>query len=171
VAFKTFKKEDEDKSVWDSASPTTQQQVKAALLEGYEKETHVAVRNKICDTIADVARYCEEQNSLHLLMRNNLQIGPWGELLTPLFHSTKSPQPEHRESAFRVFASLPTLVDDSHIELLKSVFLEGLQDQAPEVRDFSFVTHKIGPPFSFQSSLRVLCPIQSISTLKDGSFS
>jgi hypothetical protein len=72
VAFKTFKKEDEEKTIWDSALEATQQQVKVALLEVYEKETQVTVRNKICDTIADVARYCEEHNSLHLV-RHGLQ--------------------------------------------------------------------------------------------------
>jgi hypothetical protein len=35
------------------------------LLDGYEKETQVSVRNKICDTIADVARECEEQNRMY----------------------------------------------------------------------------------------------------------
>ena len=62
VAFKTYKEEDDNKTVWSGASATTQQQVKAALLEGYEQETVVAVRNKICDTIADVAREGEEQS-------------------------------------------------------------------------------------------------------------
>ena len=63
VAFKTFKKEDDAHTIWRESLPATQQQVKATLLEGYEKEAVVAVRNKICDTIADVARDGEEQNS------------------------------------------------------------------------------------------------------------
>ena len=59
--------------------------------------------------------------------------GSWHDLLNALFQSTKSPEAAHRESAFRVFAALPTLVDKQHIDLLKDVFLAGLQDQAPHV--------------------------------------
>jgi len=64
VAFKTFKKEDDTETIWGAATPQTQQQVKAALLEGYERETVVGVRHKICDTIADVARDCEERSRM-----------------------------------------------------------------------------------------------------------
>jgi importin-5 len=53
--------------------------------------------------------------------------------LNALFQSTKSSEAAHRESAFRVFAALPTLVDPDHIDVLKNVFLVGLQDQAPQV--------------------------------------
>jgi importin-5 len=64
VAFKTFKKEDDTKTVWVAASENTKQQVKAALLEGYENEAVVSVRNKLCDTIADVAREGLEENRI-----------------------------------------------------------------------------------------------------------
>jgi hypothetical protein len=130
VAFKTFKNEDEQKSIWSAVSGTTQGQVRAALLEGYEKESVVAVRNKVCDTIADVARDDEEQSSMSF---DGSNIEPWNELLNVLFQSTKSPEAAHRESAFRVFAALPTLVEDEHAAVLKGVFLEGLQDHAPQV--------------------------------------
>jgi importin-5 len=49
-------------------------------------------------------------------------------LLNALEQSTKSPEPVHRESAFRVFAALPTVVPETHIDLLKEVFFQGLQD-------------------------------------------
>lgn len=61
------------------------------------------------------------------------RVEPWHELLNALFQSTKSPEAAHRESAFRVFAALPTLVDPDHIDVIKNVFLAGLQDQAPQV--------------------------------------
>jgi len=60
-------------------------------------------------------------------------IEEWHELLNALFQSTKSPEAAHRESAFRVFAALPTLVDISHADVLQSVFLAGLTDPTPEV--------------------------------------
>ena len=54
--------------------------------------------------------------------------------MNALFHSTKSSEPAHRESAFRVFAALPTLVDNEHADVLKHVFMTGLQDHAPPVQ-------------------------------------
>jgi importin-5 len=138
VAFKTFKKEDDTKTVWAATSENIKQQVKAALLEGYENEAAVAVRNKLCDTIADVARDGQEEDRMFLYVEGWLiQVEEWHELLNALFQSTKSPETAHRESAFRVFAALPTLVDISHADLLQSVFLAGLTDQKPQVPRFT----------------------------------
>jgi importin-5 len=66
VGFKTFKQEDDSQTIWEGSAESTKQQVKAALLECYEKESVVSVRNKICDTIADVARDGEEQSRKHI---------------------------------------------------------------------------------------------------------
>jgi hypothetical protein len=141
VAFKTFKKEDDTKTIWSGAAESTKAQVKAGLLEGYEKETIVTVRNKICDTIADVAREEEEESSTFTFPRILLiSVESWPELLNALFQSTKSPEAAHRESAFRVFTALPTLVDKQHTDILKDVFLAGLQDQAPQVYDAIYMT-------------------------------
>lgn len=133
IAFKTLKGDDDSRTIWNASSASTQQQIKSILLDGYEKEAQVAVRNKICDTIADVARECDEQNRMYFLWCEVDGSEPWQELLGALFQSTKSPEPAHRESAFRVFAALPTLVDKEHSEVLKTVFLGGLQDQNPKV--------------------------------------
>jgi importin-5 len=135
VGFKTFKKEDDSQTIWEGSADSTKQQVKAALLEGYEKEMVISVRHKICDTIADVARDDEENSRKAILRFENIDVcaGTWHELLNALFQSTKSPEAAHRESAFRVFAALPTLVEKQHLDLLKDVFLVGLQDQAPQV--------------------------------------
>lgn len=62
MGFKTFKKEDDSQTIWEGSADSTKQQVKAALLEGYEKEMVISVRHKICDTIADVARDDEENS-------------------------------------------------------------------------------------------------------------
>ena len=61
VGFKTFKKDDDSKTIWAAAAQNTKEHVKAALLEGYENEPAVGVRNKLCDTIADVAREGQEE--------------------------------------------------------------------------------------------------------------
>jgi hypothetical protein len=64
VGFKTYRTDDSTETIWSGATPSTQQQIKAVLLEGYEKEAVVAVRNKLCDAIADVARHDEEEDRL-----------------------------------------------------------------------------------------------------------
>lgn len=64
VGFKTYRSDNTSETIWSGATLITQQQVKAVLLEGYEKETIVVVRNKLCDTIADIARYDEEEDRL-----------------------------------------------------------------------------------------------------------
>jgi len=134
VAFKTFKKEDDTKTVWAAATENTKQQVKGALLEGYENETAVGVRNKLCDTIADIARDGQEENRMCPYVESLLiRVEDWHELLNALFQSTKSVEAAHRESAFRIFAALPTLVDTSHSDVLQSVFLAGLTDPTPDV--------------------------------------
>ena len=63
MAFKTYKREDDAQTIWNGSTESTKEQVKAGLLEGYEKEAVVSVRNKICDTVADVAREEEEESS------------------------------------------------------------------------------------------------------------
>ena len=50
--------------MWDAAQDGTKQIVKRGLLEGFEQEAVPSVRNKICDTIADVAREEDEKSSI-----------------------------------------------------------------------------------------------------------
>jgi hypothetical protein len=63
IGFKTTKNEEDTTTLWEGSAGPTREQVKAVLLEGYEQETVVAVRNQLCDTIADVARDAEENSS------------------------------------------------------------------------------------------------------------
>jgi len=76
IAFKTTKKDDDTVVIWEGSVETTREQVKAMLLEGYEKEAVVAVRNQLCDTIAEVARDAEEKSS-----RGTSNVRKRGEML------------------------------------------------------------------------------------------
>lgn len=62
----------------------------------------------------------------------------WPEILPALFECTKSPSHEHRESAFRIFTSVPDLISGQHVDILKSVFASSLRDENLHVRDFLF---------------------------------
>jgi hypothetical protein len=70
IGFKTMQKEDDTKTIWEGSAEGTRAQVKALLLEGYEKEAVVGVRNQLCDTIADIAREAEEQSSINTTLKH-----------------------------------------------------------------------------------------------------
>lgn len=51
-----------------------------------------------------------------------------------LFQCSKSINPGQRESAFRVFSSIPKIVEKEHVEVLKEIFQFGLQDENIKVK-------------------------------------
>ncbi|KAF9978604.1 hypothetical protein BGZ73_001520 [Actinomortierella ambigua] len=125
VAFKGIPTQDpnaEDVTLWDVTQEETRQAMKAHFLAGLSQEPNKSVRNKICDTIAEMARAC------------TLKEQEWPEILPALFECTKSPSAEHRESAFRIFTSVPNLISGQHVDILKSVFAQSLRDESITVR-------------------------------------
>lgn len=58
----------------------------------------------------------------------------WPELLSTLFQASKSPDHSHREGAFRILATTPTIIEKDHADLVKSVFQGGFHDEAVSVR-------------------------------------
>lgn len=59
-------------------------------------------------------------------MRDDL--GKWDALLKALFECSQSPNAAHRESAFRIFASVPELIAGHHTDAVKGVFMTSLTD-------------------------------------------
>lgn len=55
-------------------------------------------------------------------------VEKWETLPKALFECSQSPNAAHRESAFRIFATVPELISDQHVDALKSVFLTSLTD-------------------------------------------
>lgn len=55
-------------------------------------------------------------------------IDKWDSLLKALFECSQSPNAALRESAFRIFASVPELIAGQHTDALKNVFLTSLTD-------------------------------------------
>ena len=49
-------------------------------------------------------------------------------MLKALFQCSQSQNAAHRESAFRIFASVPELISDQHTDTLKNVFMGSLTD-------------------------------------------
>lgn len=55
-------------------------------------------------------------------------LDKWDTLLKALFECSQSPNAALRESAFRIFASVPELIAGQHTDVLKNVFLTSLTD-------------------------------------------
>jgi hypothetical protein len=63
-----------------------------------------------------------------LFYLDNLRLDKWDTLLKALFECSQSPNAALRESAFRIFASVPELIAGQHTDALKNVFLTSLTD-------------------------------------------
>ncbi|KAI9481685.1 MAG: armadillo-type protein [Benjaminiella poitrasii] len=117
LAYKQFSTaNDPDTHLWDIVQESTRQGVKELLLVALANETDQSTRHKVSDTIAEIARF------------DLAEGGKWDSLLKALFECSQSPNAGHRESAFRIFASVPDLIAGQHTDALKNVFLAGLND-------------------------------------------
>ncbi|KAI7854692.1 armadillo-type protein, partial [Circinella umbellata] len=107
---------DPDATLWDMVQETTRAGVRDLLLSALGNETDQGTRHKIADTISEVAKSDLGKN-----------VG-WEALLKALFQCSQSQNAAHRESAFRIFASVPELISDQHTDTLKNVFMGSLTD-------------------------------------------
>ncbi|PVZ98231.1 hypothetical protein BB558_005779 [Smittium angustum] len=105
-------------TVWSRVTADTRTQVKSMLLSSLERESDNGARNKVCDTISEVA---------------NVEDA-WPELLQALFVSSTSGLPALRESAFRIFTGCPQLLVDQNPQSVKDAFIVAFQDSSNNVR-------------------------------------
>ncbi|KAI9339498.1 armadillo-type protein [Pilaira anomala] len=117
LAYKQFTSSaNPDTRLWDMIQENTRQGVKELLLVALANESDQSTRHKIADTIAEVAR-------------SDLTDGTkWDTLLKALFECSQSPNAAHRESAFRIFASVPDLIAGQPTDAVKNVFMRSLTD-------------------------------------------
>ncbi len=52
----------------------------------------------------------------------------WPEVLGALFQASQSSEPGQRESAFRIFASTPDIIEKQHEETVLAAFIKGFKD-------------------------------------------
>ncbi|KAI9499421.1 hypothetical protein BDB00DRAFT_796249 [Zychaea mexicana] len=117
LAFKPYTTPtDPDATLWDMVQETSRSSVRELLLASLANETDQGTRHKVADTIAEVAKSDLGKN-----------VG-WDALLKALFQCSQSPNAALRESAFRIFASVPELISDQHTDTLKTVFMGSLTD-------------------------------------------
>lgn len=128
---------------------TLKDQIKSTLLIGFRSDISSLVRRKVADAISEVARDdIDVKNS-------------WPDLLPTLFDAASCPNNSLRESAFRVFASSPEVIDISLVDLALPIFNAGFEDNDDEVRIAActaFVSYFRELPRGRWSSLSPLLP-------------
>ena len=106
------------------------------LINQLANEQAPAVRNKLADTLAELAR-------------DSLSRGQsWNELSSALFQCVASDNASIRESAFRVWSGVPVMLLDMPMDQLKPLFEQGLQDAHISVRILCFICLIITHHFS-----------------------
>ncbi|KAL8951885.1 MAG: hypothetical protein Q9222_002160 [Ikaeria aurantiellina] len=96
--------------------------IRQKLLECLQSEPLPNVRHKIGDAVAEVARqYSDEGQS-------------WQELLHALFVASQSQDAGQRESAFRIFATTPAIIEKQHEDSVVPAFTKGFKDSDILVR-------------------------------------
>jgi importin-5 len=59
----------------------------------------------------------------------------WPDLLGALFQLSQAPEPDKRETAFRVFATTPGIIEKQHETVVLEAFNKGFTDDAVVVSD------------------------------------
>ncbi|KAI0394453.1 armadillo-type protein [Xylariaceae sp. FL0594] len=123
IASKTRKSEQgENAEIFISLAPEQAQIIRQKLLESLANESDRLVRNKIGDAVADVARQCSE---------NNVQ---WPEILGVLSNLSMATDPGRRETAYRVFATTPGIIERQHEAAVMEAFARGFKDTSVSVQ-------------------------------------
>ncbi|XP_054270328.1 importin-5 isoform X2 [Macrosteles quadrilineatus] len=104
-----------------SLTPEGQQQLKERLLLAVQSEQLDAIRRKICDVVAEVARNLLDDDG------NNL----WPEFLQFLFQCANGQSPQLKEAALRMFTSVPGVFGNHqtmYLNLIKQMLQQSLVD-------------------------------------------
>lgn len=103
-------------------SEPARDQIRAILLNGFTLQQSNQVRHKLSDAISEVAK------------EDASPAGTWNNLIPALFEATTNQDPSFRESAFRVFALAPELINKHYIQQALPVFNAGFEDSNDDVR-------------------------------------
>lgn len=116
--------------------------IRSGLLQCLATEQVAHVRNKVGDAIAEIARqYTDNSRFCLTTMEYMDDVDPfnadeqWPELLSALFQSSQSPDPNVRECAFRIFTTTPGIIERQHENVVQEVFGKAFRDDSVNVRD------------------------------------
>ncbi|AAS54142.2 AGL349Cp [Eremothecium gossypii ATCC 10895] len=95
------------------------EQIRTTLLKGFVSERSNGIRHKLSDAIAECAQD---------------DLPAWPELLRTLFEATKNQNPNFRESSFRIFSTVPHLINAIEITNALPIFEAGFTDTEDDVK-------------------------------------
>jgi len=99
-------------------------------LQAHANESKAAVRNKVADAVAEIARQYTDED----LLNPDGSKDTWPELLGALFQASQSTDASMRESAFRILETTPGIVERQHENVAYGVFEKGIKDESADVR-------------------------------------
>lgn len=120
----------ENKEVFLQLNHETKITIRAKILQSYANEPVHAVRHKVADAVAEIARQYTDDN----ILAPDGSRDTWQELLSALHSASISPDTATRESAFRIFETTPGIIEKQHEQAVLGVFRKGLQDDDVNVR-------------------------------------
>ncbi|KAF9143232.1 hypothetical protein BGX30_001008 [Mortierella sp. GBA39] len=119
VAFKASPNEGPTgtKTVWECVQEETRDAVRTHYLAALTQETDRSVRNRVCDTISELAHSTRTKQH------------PWPEVCPAVYACTQSKtRPDLREAGYRIMNSSPSLLSDQSAEAAITLFNAGLND-------------------------------------------
>ncbi|KAI4189513.1 MAG: hypothetical protein L6R41_001421 [Letrouitia leprolyta] len=118
VATKTRKVpgSEESKDLFTTLSQPHKEAIRQKSLDCLQNETLPHVRHKIGDAVAELARQLSDEGH------------SWPELLHALFLASQSLDAGQRESAFRIFATTPAIIEKQHEDNVVPAFTKGFKD-------------------------------------------
>ncbi|RYC60014.1 hypothetical protein CHU98_g6192 [Xylaria longipes] len=123
IASKTRKTDKGDNAeIFVSLPPEQAHVIRQKVLEALAHESDRLVRNKIGDAVADVARQYSENND------------QWPEILGVLFNLSMANDVGQRETAYRVFATSPGIIEKQHEAAVIDAFGRGFKDNSVAVQ-------------------------------------
>ncbi|KAK6633230.1 hypothetical protein RUM44_003831 [Polyplax serrata] len=109
-------------------SPENLEQIQTQILMGIQSEQSDGLRKRMCDIAAELARNLVDQDG------NN----QWPQFLQFLFQCANSPSPSLKDSALRMFTSVPSIFgnqESNYLEVIKHMLEQSLlPTQTYEVR-------------------------------------
>ncbi|KAI4202157.1 MAG: hypothetical protein LQ348_001546 [Seirophora lacunosa] len=124
VSIKTRKApgSEDSKDLFTTLSQPHKEAIRQTLLNCLQNESLTHVRHKIGDAVAELARQYSDEGQ------------GWPELLQALFVASQSQDAGQRESAFRVFATTPAIIEKQHEDSVVPAFTKGFKDNDIQVK-------------------------------------
>ena len=118
IASRNRKEENEESSqeLFMSLGTGACEAIRTKLLEALGSESDVQVRHKIGDAVADIARQYTDEDIT------------WPGMLGALFAASQSNDSGQRETAFRIFATTPDIIEKEHQDAVLGAFQKGFKD-------------------------------------------